>query len=136
MYVNETAMHVEAWIMSNNIPQSFSLGMLTKTHSNYADLFTSLPTPQAPNQDHNMNFQSKAMTLKDLSIHENAIEDTTSHISQCNNAEGDFRLVTVSVAVCVLPPLPRPTDGGSWGGGHRKDVYVCMYIYIYVCIYR
>ena len=86
-------------------------------------------------QDHNMNFQSKGMTFKDLSIHENATEDTTSHIAQCNDAAGDFRPVTVSVAMCVLPPLPRPTDGGSGGGGGSQKTCVHIYIYIYIYIF-
>ena len=90
-----------------------------------------------------MNFQSKGMTFKDLSIHENTIEDTTSNIVECNNAAGDFRLVTVSVALCEFPPMVD--HGGASYYGHPPPPprstsvflrYVCVYIYIYICIRR
>ena len=64
-----------------------------------------------------MNFQSNGLTYKDHSAHMNTVKDTTSHIVQCSNVAGDLRLVTVSVAPCVLPPLPRPTDDRLWGIG-------------------
>ena len=87
-----------------------------------------------------MNFDSKGMTLEVLSIHENTIEDATSHIVQHNNAAGDFRRVTVAVALCEFPPpLPRPTDDGSFGGrgggGGRTYIYMYIHIHTYVHTY-
>ena len=63
------------------------------------------PEPPAPKQD-TMNFESRGLTYKDLSIHKDIVKDTASHIVQYNGAAGDFRLVTVSVALRVYPQLP------------------------------
>ena len=62
-------------------------------------------------------------------MHKQTVEDTTSNIAQYNNRPGDFLPVTVSVAQCVVPPLPRPTEAKN-----KICIYIYIYIYIYVCI--
>ena len=74
------------------------------------------------------------MPFKDLIIHENTIEDTTSHIAQYNNAAGDFRLVSVSVAPREFPPTPQTHRWWIMGGGGGL-IYIYIYVYVHTYIH-
>ena len=90
-----------------------------KTYFIYSGPFHRLdldPKPHAPKQD-NLNFQSRALTYKDLSFHKDTVEDTASHIVQYNGAARDFRLVTVSALRVHPTQLPDPPMVDQGGGG-------------------
>ena len=104
-----------------------------KTYFIYSGPFHRLdldPKPHAPKQD-NLNFQSRALTYKDLSIHKDIAKDTASHIVQYNGAAGDFRLVTVSALRVHPTQLPDPPMVDHGGGGRA---YVYIYIHIFLRI--
>ena len=84
-----------------------------------------------------MNFQSRALTYKDLSslsIHKDTVKDTASHIVQYNGAAGDFRLVTVSALRVHPTQIPDPPMLDHGGGAKKKNIYIHIYIEIYILI--